>query len=477
MYPGLDAVDCKRSDFGDKKVGECFCGENNPELCGCLISPICPVAAVKIYDSNTDVSIFTGTPGTPSNVCIEEGQEVTVVAEYATAGPGGASCMQPSSLYMTLLKPSLSDPSDTRLERVEPFALYGNNHDNLFGRNIPGGNYVLVVVPDGKPSEFFTFHFTLNYDCQDPDCSPTSGECASTSDKLQELLDAAVAGDTVSICEGATLSTESAITASTPSLTLCCKGGAKDCTIESKTGNNQNLLVEVPDSHVKGYTINGISFLNGNSGSVGGGNVRLVGSGDHQLNDCRLVDGTTDRFGGNLYVDAGLSGSISLFNSSFSNGSANRAGGGVFVEKSGVVTVSNSHFTNNHAESVGGLYTGTSTNYDPQDVLIESSSFTGNTANRLAAGFYMGFTTALGDLSTLSILNTSFDDNIVIDADQWSYSSGGAGTIGAQESLKSVDVVLSGNSGSGNSAVCDGFLIRMPGSETDCVAVDENFVY
>lgn len=107
------------------------------------------------------------------------------------------------------------------------------------------------------------------------ECIPSSGECAATSTKLQDFLDVAVSGDTISICNGATIFTSTALHSSRDlMLTLCCSGD-DGCTIQSR-GTDTNLSVTGGSFHVAG-----IAFVGGNR--LSGGNLHIVGDGDHKI--------------------------------------------------------------------------------------------------------------------------------------------------------------------------------------------------
>ena len=231
-----------------------------------------------------------------------------------------------------------------------------------------------------------------------PTCEPTSGSCAASATELQALINAEVSGgnNVVTICDGVTIDTQEVsggITATDPDrlITLCCEG--LDCLL-ANGGSGRNLEVTAGS-----VTLMDIGFVGGSAPGEFGGNVKIVSEGGFAtIVDCTFQGGSAV-LGGNLFLD---STNARVTGCSFSDGSASSAGGGMFVSR-------------RHAN----------------DYVIEDSEFNNNSAG---TGGGLTVSTMLGDLPSLSVLNSSFNDNV-----------GGAAYI--SHTITRLD----GNSGSGNS--------------------------
>jgi hypothetical protein len=293
-------------------------------------------------------------------------------------------------------------------------------------------------------------------------CNPTTGPCVSTVANLNQVLSTATKGSVVALCGyGATLSTSSAVTINTDQTTLCC--AKRRCVMQSE-GTNPNLVVNAAS-----VTIQDIEFLNGKSGDVGGGNVRIVGSGNHRIIDSTFRNGQSNTLGGNLYVET--DGNLEIRGSSFIDGRAvNGTGGGLAVNYATTVSIANSNFIGNEALDGGGFYSlGEDSVFqrdDGQVLVVTNSAFNANNAARLGGGFVVS---SLGDLPSLEILNTEFSQN----------TAGNAAAAGAiVEFLTNIDLVLSNNFGTGNvdaSNLCDGFGTAESSTQPKCLAVNENY--
>jgi hypothetical protein len=293
-------------------------------------------------------------------------------------------------------------------------------------------------------------------------CNPTTGPCVSTIANLNQVLSTATTGSVVALCGNRTaLTTSSAVQINTDQTTLCC--ASRGCIMRSQ-GTNPNLIVNAAS-----VTIQDIEFLNGKSGDVGGGNVRVVGGGNHRIIDSTFRNGQSNKLGGNLYVET--DGNLEIRGSSFIDGRVvNGTGGGLSVNYATSISIANSNFIGNEALDGGGFYSlGEDSIFqrgDGQVIVIRNSAFKANSAARLGGGFVVS---ALGDIPSLEILNTEFSQNTAV-------SAAAAGAI--VEFLTDMDLVLSNNFGTGNvdsSNLCDGFGTAESSTQPVCLSVDENY--
>jgi len=285
--------------------------------------------------------------------------------------------------------------------------------------------------------------------------SNTGGDCLSTATALRDVLDSSTAGDAVYVCAGSTIATTTAILIEESNITLACKPtlfNRKECVFQSTGKNNRNLVVS-GDS----ITLQGITFLDGRVEAPAGGNVAIFSEGDHIIRDCIFRNGQAVEIGGNLFVQAD-DGTLTIENSVFSNGKANEAGGGLYVLNANKLTIRDCLFEGNAALGMGGSGAGASgggffsllesADADPgQEIVIDNTRFTSN-----SAGFGGGFcATQLGQLPSLTVLNSAFTSNI-------GYDGGGAAAI--FQSLDSLLLTVTDSSGTNNTSpyICPDFL-------------------
>ena len=304
--------------------------------------------------------------------------------------------------------------------------------------------------------------------CIDPSmpssCIPTTGQCVSTAEQLQAVLDQADSfGSVVSICAATTITTYQAITVrDKDGLTICCEeNDASQCILQSSSING-GILDIVADS----VSLRHLSFRNGRGEF--GGNVALEGgNSNHVIEGCSFRNGQAAGLGGNLYVRT--EGTLTLDQCTLTNGFAGSAGGGLYVSNARAITITNSRFENNQAVKEGGGFTAMvenveSINYS-QTITVDSTVFVGNSAE-VGGGL---FVTRLGQLPTLKILNSEFSFNAATQA-------GGAGAIA--ESLDIISFsVNSGRSERANVApVCTDFLARFSNTtQPYCVSASGGF--
>ena len=185
--------------------------------------------------------------------------------------------------------------------------------------------------------------------------------------------------------------------------------------------------------------------------------MKLISSGgDNRIESCHLSGGV-GRYGANLH--AIIDGSLTIVNSTFVQGTQPTAGGfagGAYIETGGSTNIVDSDFISNtnrgaYVATGGPVHIRESTFSDNQGgglelipdgvaAVIESCVFDSN-AGYDGAG---AFVSSSGNLESLSVLNTSFTDNV-------STGSGAAMYVSAGFQLP-YTVEFSSNKGSGNVA-------------------------
>jgi CSLREA domain-containing protein len=165
---------------------------------------------------------------------------------------------------------------------------------------------------------------------------------------------------------------------------------------------NGNNLFQVFQIHSVGIlTLDRLTVWNGNSALLG------VGGGAWNIGTLTVQNSTF--YKNQAESGAGIynarTGRLTIINSNFFENSANTDGGGLFNE-GGSVTIQSSSFSENSAgEQGGGLYT-TIVNGFPVNVLtITASSFESNQAGQMGGGIYSQLA------GTLDILDSAFSGN------------------------------------------------------------------
>lgn len=109
-------------------------------------------------------------------------------------------------------------------------------------------------------------------------CSPTTGPCVDTVVGLEAAVASSTGGDTIAVCAGTDpMVTQAAVNIALSDMTICCLGESttRTCMIRSAgSSNNMNIL----GSSVR---LQDLTFEDGFSENSVGGNVAIVGSGDH----------------------------------------------------------------------------------------------------------------------------------------------------------------------------------------------------
>lgn len=288
-------------------------------------------------------------------------------------------------------------------------------------------------------------------------CTPTVGPCISTESALIAALKMLTSGNTVALCggNGATITTKAALVIDAAETRLCCAGSS--CVVKS-TGNDSNLVV-AGDS----VTIQDITFMDGES-ARNGGNVEIIGAGNHRIIGSSFRNGISDMSGGNLFINT--PGTVTVEGSSFIDGTANIGGGGLAVQGASAITVLTSEFMGNMAPQGGAYYSTRGSDVSTgQMITIANSEFIGNSGDIGGALLV----SELGDMPTLSILNTEFTENTaMIDA--------GVGAIG--EYLDNLKLVLQNTRGRDNvgGPLCNGFAIfESMEAEPKCIEIAEDY--
>ena len=247
-------------------------------------------------------------------------------------------------------------------------------------------------------------------DCTTPvasSCSLRDALAAATTDGDVIVFAAALSGQTISLSEGE-LQTEAGITITGL--------GSANLTIDAE-GNSRGFYIYTATSGVE-VAISGLSIINGDADGNGGGGLYDSHDGDLTLSDVSIT-GCVANVGGAVYkaaggkaggtleiVDSTISdnyasddsgalnmgglGDLIITNSTFDGNDAgnsgifgrNRSGGVGRISNDGNITITDSTFSNNTAQSGGGAF------YfrNKGDVSISGSTFSGNTASDDSGG-------------------------------------------------------------------------------------------
>lgn len=260
----------------------------------------------------------------------------------------------------------------------------------------------------------------------------------------------------MTICQGSSLVTTGAITASAPSQTLCCEGSG--CTISSAiNGNNTNLFITEPD-----FTMRGVLFKG--SGLMGGSNVRVESTGAPTIEGCSFEDGSAYE-GGNLYVE--ISGNFEMNDCTIARGYGDMyQGGGAHLRVKGSVNIQNTYFVQNkntglHIRGHGPIFLSNSTFFMNEAEWVGGGAYLlpspggkidvvdcNFTANKAANGAGFVLWAPHDQITNLRVLGTTFNDNAV------GMYIGYAAVAYIWAAFDTS--ILQGNSGSGNMVRCEG---------------------
>jgi len=221
--------------------------------------------------------------------------------------------------------------------------------------------------------------------------NPAGG--AGVYTKIQTAVNAAANGDTIQVAAGTYTGT--VISTKSKTLTIASVAGAASTIL---VGNGSTPIVTVATGASSAVTLRGFTFQNANARAVRGtgGAVTIESSVFANLGTSALNGGAVHVSGGSLSIDsstfsnntgdygahvASQSGAVvTITNSSFSGGLANR--GGALSVGQGSTSVSGSTFTNNTATTWGGAIRNTQAN----DLTITSCTFSGNDSTTAQGG-------------------------------------------------------------------------------------------
>ncbi|KAL7569379.1 hypothetical protein ACA910_010465 [Epithemia clementina (nom. ined.)] len=191
---------------------------------------------------------------------------------------------------------------------------------------------------------------------QEPlECLPSSASCANSAESLQFAIDSVSStsrGETIAICNGTTIITDTPITILDRSMTVCCQG--VHCVLQS-TGNDRNLVIKGSD-----VILSNLIFRDGVAPDPGqgGGNVHVSSSADVGIVNCVLENGrsSTSGGGGNLFVER-VVGALTISNSFFLYGRdvSGSGGGGAWIQGTNNLDVKRSCFAGNTGTMGGAL--------------------------------------------------------------------------------------------------------------------------
>ncbi len=261
---------------------------------------------------------------------------------------------------------------------------------------------------------------------QDDDCDSSTNEPglitldhASNHAAIQEAIDAASAGSTVTVCDGTY--TENILLER--DIVLESLNGMDATTIDAG-GDGAGIAIMAGDATITGFTINsGTGYTDDFFGeyTVGGG-VFLNTTGTVTISDCFISGNQADYGGGIMAYETG---DLILADTTLSLNTATWGGGGLDAESTPVqasaVTV-----TGNQAYGGGGFQI-----YFSDGSTIENSTFTGNEASSSGGGLNLTYATST------SLDGVTVEDNIAL--------LGGGMTIISSSVQLSSDTIISGN--------------------------------
>jgi parallel beta helix pectate lyase-like protein len=172
----------------------------------------------------------------------------------------------------------------------------------------------------------------------------------STDSQLQDAISHATDGDTITFACAGTITLTSTLTLKRKGQTagnLTLDGSGESVILDG--GNNVRVLL-VDGMHL---TLKGLTLANGKTDESGGG-LYISRSGEVTI-DNALFCGNTARHGGGLCNDGGK---VTMTNCTIWGNTASAWGGGLYNNFGGEATISFCTFVNNTATIAGGLTTG-----------------------------------------------------------------------------------------------------------------------
>ncbi len=259
----------------------------------------------------------------------------------------------------------------------------------------------------------------------DDDCDPDSLETGMIGTRgfssLNDALVAAVDGDTIELCEGSHY-TKAVIV--DRDVTISGAGGDRTMsTLDGGVaGDGAMLIVDGGD-----LTLEHVTVINANDGALA---ALTIGGGDITIDDCLFLANDSPDNGGAI---AGTT--ITITNSDFVDNTGNN-GGAVYASSPGVLTITDSTFDGNEADTDGGGF------YTSAAATLTGVTFTANEALN-----YGGGGAASGGQAFLTLAGTTFSGNTAV--------SGGAlvmtGASGTADVATTFDANLAISTGFDNS--------------------------
>jgi hypothetical protein len=233
-------------------------------------------------------------------------------------------------------------------------------------------------------------------------------------------------------------------------MTICCFNDTYRCALNSTYG--QNLLVTGAN-----VTLRGLAFYRGYAAGDSGGNLKIDAPGHHTVSQCLFADGSSQQYGGNLYVSN--ADSIHISASIFDFGYAEFGAGGAAFVDTPVILVEGSFFYSNQGGRDGGGVLVSNSNLDEntmQNITFNETFFEYNSA-AIGGGFMMA-----GSMTRIVVVDSYFEGNEAS-------AFGGAGAI-----LGFSSIVIFGNKGENNfdpTRSCNDFYIAEDSGDFLCAEV------
>jgi uncharacterized repeat protein (TIGR02543 family) len=206
-----------------------------------------------------------------------------------------------------------------------------------------------------------------------------------------------------------------------------------DSGLSGSTIHLASTLVLSKNVTIDGSTLASKITVSGDSDNNGSGNVRIfeVNAGvTATLNNLVVTKGYSSTFAGAIHNKS--TATLTINNSTFSNNTADAAGGAIL--NNGTIIVNNSRFSLNTGSSGGAISNG------PGSATINKSTFLSNTASTSGGAFI--------NSGTLTIINSTFASNSANDG-----IGGGVRSDGASSELSIVNSTFSANGADSGGAI------------------------
>jgi predicted outer membrane repeat protein len=174
-------------------------------------------------------------------------------------------------------------------------------------------------------------------------------------DTIQEAIDAAVDGDTVTVADGVYYGDGNRdLTFSGKTITLQSENGPYTCTIDcggSDGNEHRGIIINNANENV---TINGFTIMNGYSSAGGGINCVYASP---TITNCVLRNNTAEDYGGGIYTSNSnltITNCLIYDNTVTNLAGTNAQGGGMYLDNNSDATVTDCIIRDNHALNYGG---------------------------------------------------------------------------------------------------------------------------